>query len=175
MKRFMADAMLGSLARWLRILGFDAAYAGKMEDSEIVRMARLSGRAVLTKDRRLVQRRALRDFRLIEAQSLDDQLLEVLDHFHLDVRPRLLFSRCLRCNVPLKDVPLDSVSGRVPDYVLQTRTRFSVCPRCRGIFWPGTHRDRMQRRIQRILVRRISFHAPSGDPAADLPARKMSV
>lgn len=175
MKRFIVDAMLGSLARWLRVLGFDAVYDAALEDSEIVRLARRSGRAVLTKDRRLVQRRALRDFRLIESQALEAQLLEVLDHFQLAVRPELLFSRCLRCNVPLRDVPRDSVQGRVPQYVFQTRRRFSVCPRCSGVFWPGTHRDRMQLRIQRTLGRRRPFQTAAEDPPTDLPARKMSV
>ncbi len=148
--------MLGSLARWLRILGYDTAYRRAIEDTELVELCVREDRIALTRDRRLVRRRALSRWLLVEGVGLGAQLREVLrltgdDPFHLP-----LLTRCVECNDRLEEAPEEAVAERVPPYVLQTQSRFLACPACQRVFWAGTHREKILRRLRDLLeVRRI--------------------
>jgi uncharacterized protein len=141
--RFIADCMLGRLAKWLRVLGFDAAYDRRISDDRLVARARAEARVLLTRDTRLVQRRAFgRDgapYVLILSDRPDEQLLQVVTQRRLDLSARPLLARCLRCNEPTVAATRESVVDRVPPYVLRTQERFSRCPACDRIYWRATH------------------------------------
>ena len=131
----LLDAMLGRLARWLRLMGYDAAYLADTEDIVVVRVARAEGRLVLTRDRELAARRAIRAG-LIQSDRLEEQIEQVAR----DVGPPGEGGpRCAVCNVPLAPVEPESVRDRVPPYVWRTQRDFSECGRCRRVYWPGTH------------------------------------
>lgn len=130
----LLDAMLGRLARWLRLMGYDAAYIADTEDIVVVRVARVEGRLVLTRDRELVARRAIEAV-LIESDRLEEQIEQVAR----DVGPPGGGPRCAVCNVPLMPAEPESVRDRVPPYVWRTQRDFSECERCRRVYWPGTH------------------------------------
>src|SRR3989442_5799848 len=95
--KFAADCMLGTLAKWLILLGHDVAYSPRIEDHELVQMARREGRTILTRDRRLVQRRDAKDHVLIVNQDLREQIPQGLQARRLPVRKDSPFPPCLTC------------------------------------------------------------------------------
>ena len=139
--RLVVDSMLGRMARWLRIMGFDALYDAEWDDFRLVQIARDEDRVLLTRDRQLAMRRDTRTL-LVEHQVLADQLRQVVSQLSLRVdRP---FSRCSVCNRPLADVARDQVRGRVPAYVFKAFDRFRICTGCERIYWRGSHWERMR-------------------------------
>jgi len=145
--KFLADAMLGRLAKWLRMLGHDTAYFPQLEDHDLVRIARAEGRMLLTRDRELTRRKGLRCL-LIEGDRFEEQMRQLLRDLDLNVDSP--FSRCARCNTLLRPVSKEEVRDRVPPYVLHRHRHFSLCPRCDKVYWRGTHWQRMQQRVEEI-------------------------
>jgi len=146
--RFIADAMLGTLAKWLRILGYDTLFDPDLNDHQLVRLARAEGRVLLTRDRELAQRRGICVL-LVASEDLDAQIGQVLADLHLE--PDRSFSRCPVCNEPLVETDRETARSRVPAYVAQTHTRFKSCPVCQRIYWRGTHWQQMDDQLARIL------------------------
>ncbi len=151
--RFLADAMLGSLARWLRVLGFDTFYDPGLEDAELVARAVADERIILTRDRRLVERRDAHRHLLLRSERLEGQLREVVAGCGLRLRDDRLFGRCLRCNGRLLPIPVAAVRGRVPAHVAATRERFRECVRCRRVYWRASHVRRMLERLDAFGLR----------------------
>ena len=139
--------MLGTLAKWLRILGYDTRYDPALDDHQLARLARAEDRVLLTRDHELARRRGLRSL-LIASQTLDDQLLQVVTDLELD--PDRSFSRCPVCNEALERLEYDQARARVPAYVARTQRSFKVCPVCQRVYWRGTHWQRMDRRLARL-------------------------
>ena len=152
--RFIADAMLGRLVRWMRLLGYDVLYDPGLKDREIARIAVRERRVVLTRDRELLASRAIRLDRpgiMVDADRVRDQLAIVFGALGLQPRAGLLFSRCSKCNGSLADVTPQTVRGRVPPFVLKTSTRFSVCEGCGQVYWDGTHRELVRRQLAALV------------------------
>jgi uncharacterized protein with PIN domain len=148
----IADAMLGGLARWLRVLGLDVAYDPALDDAALVRLAAGEGRVILTRDRRLVLRRLARNHLLVASGEVGAQLRQVLAELAIAPDPARLLSRCLRCNLPLVPLAAEQARERVPPYVASTRERFRECPRCGRVYWSATHVERMRERLARFGV-----------------------
>jgi uncharacterized protein with PIN domain len=148
--RFAVDAMLGRLARWLRIMGCDAAYEAGIEDANLVRCALEENRVILTRDRALPAEWRVPRVLVLSAEAPLDQLREVVRTFELDWRARL-FTRCNRCNAELLPADRADVEGRVPDRVLREQSAFLRCPRCERVYWSGSHTDRMRRVLDGAL------------------------
>ena len=149
--RFAADCMLGTLAKWLILLGHDVFYRPRIEDRDLVRRAVRERRTILTCDRRLVQRRDARDHVLIRSQDLAGQIRQVIEERGLRIRKDSLFRRCIKCNRRTRVVSRSSVRDEVPPYVHRTRRRFTRCPGCRRVFWRATHVNRMLAHLERRL------------------------
>jgi hypothetical protein len=152
---FVADCMLGKLAKWLKILGFDVLYFSKAEDSELVEVARREDRVLLTRDTGLIERTAKRPNRLfVRSDDWEDQVVQVLDDLGLwdDVRPN---TRCIECNLPLKALTRERARNLVTPFVLERASSFALCPGCNRVFWQGTHYGDMERKIERLLERRV--------------------
>jgi uncharacterized protein with PIN domain len=148
-KGFFADSMLGKLALWMRIMGYDVAYEKAIDDSLLVKRALNERRIILTRDTLLILRKGVRENSLfIESDHVGEQLRQVLSVYGMGKEKFL--TRCLRCNILLEDVPGDAVEGRVPPYVFETQTNFRTCPGCGRIYWAGTHRDHMLKEVSRI-------------------------
>lgn len=145
--KLLLDGMLGRLAKWLRLLGYDTVYFPDLDDNELVRLARAEGRILLTRDRELTHRRGLNCL-LVENDELEEQLQQVISDLHLDIEQP--FSRCPVCNTPLQEVEKPSVKDRVPPYIFRTKEHFSLCPECDQIYWRGTHWAKMREKIARI-------------------------
>lgn len=144
-KTFLLDGMLGRLARWLRLLGYDAAFEPDLKDIQLVRRARAEGRILLTRDRELARRRGVRAI-LIRSDHLEGQLAQLQRETNLAAEGRT--PRCPVCNEPLEPMPRDQVWGLVPPYVFVHHTRFELCPSCERVYWPGTHWEDVQERLE---------------------------
>ncbi len=143
----LADAMLGGLARWLRTLGFDVAYDPALDDPALVELALREGRVILTRDRKLVERRLARRHLLVASENVPEQLAQVLRELDLAVDPARVLSRCLRCNAALAELSRERAASRVPPFVARTQERFRECPACGRVYWAATHAARMRQRL----------------------------
>jgi uncharacterized protein with PIN domain len=142
--RLLADGMLGRLARWLRLLGYDTAYENDADDPHLARRARAEGRVLLTRDRELAARRGLRTL-LVASEALEEQVQQVQQA--LGPAPAPALSRCSLCNLPLEAVAPEDVSDQVPPYVLRTQRQFRLCPGCGRVYWAGTHLEGMRQTL----------------------------
>jgi uncharacterized protein with PIN domain len=149
--RFFADAMLGRLARWLRILGYDTRYEAHVDDAALVRGALRENRVILTRDRGLPEEFRVRSLVLVESERPQDQLRELVTRFQLDTEGRL-FTRCSRCNAALESVSRQQIAERVPQRVFRDHDRFKRCPGCERIYWEGSHVDRIRQAIRSALA-----------------------
>jgi uncharacterized protein with PIN domain len=150
--KLFADAMLGALARWLRALGLDVAYDPTVDDPELVARSVAEGRTILTRDRRLTERRQARNHLLIRSDRVEEQVRQVLDELGIRPDPALRLGRCLRCNLPLDPLPAAEARTRVPPWVARTQEEFRTCPGCGRIYWRGTHAERMGQWLERAGV-----------------------
>lgn len=141
----LLDAMLGRLARWLRLMGYDAAYLADTDDLEVVRLARAEARVILTRDRGLAKRSGIRAI-LIDSQRLDEQIAEVSAQFGPPREP--VIPRCGVCNTPLVELTRHAAQARVPPYVWRNQHAFTECLNCRRVYWHGTHWDAIQDRLR---------------------------
>jgi uncharacterized protein with PIN domain len=145
----MADAMLGRLARWLRILGYDTAYEKVISDQALIDQALRENRWVLTRDGYLAQRKVLRGHHtLITSDLVQEQLRQLHRDLKIDLdmsRPR--DHRCADCNMMLTSLSHDDAASLVPRYVAQHFREFLQCPECRRVFWPGTHWEGLLARL----------------------------
>lgn len=146
--KFLLTPELGRLARWLRVIGYDAdLFKGRIPDL----LARATGenRTILT---RLTSLRGHQGTPVLSIRSdqLQGQLKEIQKLRGMRWRPKNLFSRCLLCNKPVKGIRKVKVKGKVPPYVFKTQTHFSVCPECKRIYWAATHWARASKFLKEI-------------------------
>lgn len=147
---FVADVMLGRLAKWLRIAGFDVLYSNRFTDDELVSLSQRDGRILLSRDTRLLIRRAVDRFIFLESEDIQSQMKKVFDATHTRSLPGVL-TRCLSCNDPLESADRDQVRPVVPPFVFATQVHFKTCTKCGKIYWAGTHRQSVLRTLEKIL------------------------
>lgn len=147
--RFLLDCHLGRLASHLRMLGFDCLYENDFDDSEMADIAHHDGRIVLTRDRRLLMRRIVRDGYCLRSLDSMEQLREVIMRFDLARRIQP-FHRCLKCNHPLEAVEKEKILDRLEPLTRQYFHEFHQCPACGQVYWKGSHYDQMLELIRDI-------------------------
>jgi uncharacterized protein with PIN domain len=147
--RFIADAHLGKLARHLRMAGFDTLWTNDWDDDEIVRIAAVQKRTILTRDKGMLRRGEVERRYFVRATESEAQLAEVVRALQLEplIAP---FTRCRECNVPLEDVSREEVLDRLPEKVRGFYDRFKRCPGCERVYWEGTHFARMRSLLDRV-------------------------
>jgi uncharacterized protein with PIN domain len=140
--RFVADAHLGGLARFLRMAGFDTLYDNNFDDGAIEQIAAHEGRVVLTRDRELLKRRGITHGCYVRALKPAEQLREIVERLDLaeSVAP---FTLCLHCNAPLRSIDKAQIIDQLPQSVRALQHEFSTCDVCHRIFWKGSHWKRM--------------------------------
>jgi hypothetical protein len=141
--RFVADVHLGSLARFLRMMGFDTLYDNGFADAEIARIAAAQDRIVLTRDRDLLKRASITHGCYVRALRPEQQFREVFDRLQLarNARP---FTLCPYCNAALHDVPKAQVEDSLPPGVREQYRSFSACEACGRVYWEGEHWERLR-------------------------------
>ncbi len=133
--RFVADAHLGRLAAYLRMLGFDALYRKDFKDDELAALSSRERRILLTRDRDLLKRRTVTHGHYVHEISPRLQLAEIVERFDLarSIKP---FTRCMKCN-----------------RILERAGRLSQCRDCGNLYWEGSHYRRMEKFIAQIVGR----------------------
>lgn len=156
--KFIVDCMLGRLAKWMKILGFDVLFFSKIEDDELLALAREEGRILLTRDTGLIEKsRPLKNL-FIESENWRTQVNQVLSELALwkKVKP---YSRCIDCNVKLKDLQKEQAKNLITPFVYEHADSFALCTRCGRVFWKGSHHEDMEFKIKEILQKKRSNRA----------------
>lgn len=149
--KFLCDQMLGTLAKWLRIFGYDTVYAdNKVDDNKLIEIAKKENRVFITRDRELIWRCRRNRIEVIEIKSvnLDEQIKQVLNKVNFDKEQFL--SRCTICNTPVEEIGKEKVKNQVPEKVYENNDQFWYCPNCNRIYWKGSHFDKMIKKIDKI-------------------------
>lgn len=147
--RFLLDVHLGSLARGLRLVGVDSAYANDADDDTLIEQANAGQRVLLTQDRGLLRRHRLWLGAYVRGAGAQDQLRDVLDRFAPPLAP---WTRCTSCNGLLAPVPKADVEPVLKPGTRRTYQAFSRCPGCGRVYWRGAHSERLQRVVDSALA-----------------------
>ena len=158
--RFVVDAHLGKLARYLRVLGFDALYQADGEDKELARASHDARRVLLTRDLGLLKRSEVVYGYFVRATEPKQQAVEVLRRFNL-FAAAAPFRRCTQCNAELDSVAKESILDRLKPRTRQYYDRFRICPVCRRIYWEGSHYRHMNHFVQETLAGQTTSHSTS--------------
>lgn len=147
---FVVDAMLGKLATWLRILGYDARFDPALSWRECVAESNRLGAVLLTRRKSLPGITIPGTLFNVASDRFDDQIRAVIAQFGLDTTTKI-FTRCLSCNVAVQPIGKPEIRGKVPDRTFDGFDEFFQCPQCLSVYWGGTHRTNTLNKLQRIL------------------------
>lgn len=152
---FIADRMLGRLARYLRLIGYDVSYPPTCPDAKLIGIARCEKRVLLTRDRGILGQESALKCRpeVVEISSVEvlDQIAQLAEEGWIS---HILAPRCALCNTPLRELSVDEARHLLPPYILATQCSFLCCDSCNIILWEGSHWKHFRRSISQIL------HAP---------------
>jgi hypothetical protein len=147
--RLLLTKELGRLAKWLRILGCDAVYFKEDNPGSLIIQALRDGRIILTRNQRLPQSRGIQII-LIKNEKIKEQVAEAIRVLHIQPDPEMMFTRCIICNEELADIEKAKVKDKVPAYVYETQEDFITCPKCKRIYWQGTHWGNVTKTLEEI-------------------------
>jgi uncharacterized protein with PIN domain len=148
-EKFILTKELGRLARWLRILGYDARYFKQDNMGSLVIEALREGRLILTRNSHLPQTRGVKII-LLQSEQLKPQIEQILQRLQLKPEQDKIFSRCVICNLELADIKKERIKDKVPEYVFKTQDEFFTCPGCGRIYWQGSHWGNVQAVIKEL-------------------------
>jgi len=149
--KILCDQMLGTLAKWLRILGFDTFYENaEMSDEDLLSIAKGENRTIFTRDKELIIRGKKKNLNVIsiETTDLDLQLNQALKHVNIDEKS--ILSRCTLCNTVLDTIEKNKVQGKIPSKVFENNEKFWFCSKCNKFYWMGSHYNEMINKIDKI-------------------------
>jgi uncharacterized protein with PIN domain len=148
--RFVLDNHLGRLATYLRMLGFDCVYRNDLQDEELAQIASTEERILLSRDRRLLMRRAVEYGYCLRSLDSRRQVIEVLRRYRLE-QQFAPFRRCLRCNALLERVSKETVLDRLEPLTRMYYEEFHRCAGCGQVYWRGSHYEHMLALIEEII------------------------
>lgn len=155
--KFVIDTNVGRLARWLRMMGYDAVLFQELDDGLMVKLALAQGRIIITKDSEFMKRRAVTLRRvkavLVTGDDPDQQMRKVISELNLDTHFKP-FTRCLECNTILLPRDRQGIESEVPPRVYEKQAQFMECPGCHRLFWQGTHWEDMCRKLEQFESQR---------------------
>ncbi|MEW6376276.1 MAG: Mut7-C RNAse domain-containing protein [Thermodesulfobacteriota bacterium] len=149
--KFIADRMLGKLAKNLRMLGYDTIYYRGEDAYHLIRMARQEGRVILTRNTKLLPKRPEDRILRVMEEKPSLQLKDLIQKGYISLDDENLFSRCLLCNTLLNEIPREESEGKVPDFIFYQQKEFFQCPQCLRIYWQGSHQKNMQKKVEELF------------------------
>ena len=149
--KFILTNELGRLAKWLRILGYDAKFYQADNLSTLVITALREERIILTRNSRISRFPGPRIV-IIDSDFVDKQLKQAFKRLKITPRPKDMFTRCVICNVQLDEIDKAKVKDRVPKYVFQNQKDFMSCPKCKKVYWQGTHWGNARKYLAKIRL-----------------------
>jgi len=149
--KFLCDQMLGTLAKWMRIYGFDTIYANnKMDDKELIDICKKENRILISRDKALIKWAKRENLETIEIinTDIDDQIRKVISDRQIDQKKVL--SRCLICNGLVHEIKKVDIKSKIPKKVYDNNEKFWICKKCNKIYWKGSHFENMIDKINEI-------------------------
>ncbi|MCX8029967.1 MAG: Mut7-C RNAse domain-containing protein [Thermodesulfovibrionales bacterium] len=149
--KFIADVMLGRLAKWLRILGFDTLYFKLIDDHELIRISKREQRIILTRDVELSRSKMVYGVFLIRSNNYYEQIKEVLSYLKgINQEILHLSGRCAVCNGELFSVDRTLILNDAPEYIVFNINQFFKCSSCNKVFWHGSQREKINLLIDKV-------------------------
>ncbi len=149
--KFLCDQMLGTLAKWLRIYGFDTFYPNsEMNDAKLLEISKNENRILISRDKRLIQTARRENLKTIEIKTtdIDEQISIVLGDIEMDKKKVL--SRCILCNTEVDVISKKDIEGKVPERIYNNNEKFWFCKKCNKIYWRGSHYEKMFEKINNL-------------------------
>ncbi|HSB49973.1 MAG TPA: Mut7-C RNAse domain-containing protein [Nitrosopumilaceae archaeon] len=150
---FLVDAMLGNIAKKLRLLGYDSEYSSNSEDEDLIIKAKNENRILITKDLPLSER-AKKQKTFVISLINDKEIEQLAQIFkNLEVSSVSVSSnnaRCAECNGKLEAIEKENIMNRVPEGVFEKINNFWKCSNCNRIYWEGTHIQRLQKFVNEL-------------------------
>lgn len=148
--KFIADGMLGKLTRWLRMLGHNVKYSDRLEDSQLVMIAKKEGRILLTKDFKLYKQAKTNrlDALYLKGKTEEEKLAELAKRFKINLDIDMETSRCPKCNTTVKPITKEKIADKVEKNTLKYYNKFWECPKCGQIYWQGAHWKRIRKTLE---------------------------
>jgi len=148
--KFIADGMLGKLTRWLRMLGHNVKYSNKLDDSQLIAIAKKERRILLTRDLELYQQATAKGVQAfyMEGQTEAERLAKLAQKFGINLDIDMATSRCPKCNARVKSLPKEKVADKVEKTTFSYYNEFWQCPKCEQIYWQGAHWTRIRKTLE---------------------------
>ncbi len=145
---FLVDAMLGNIAKKLRLFGFDSEYSSSISDEDLIQRAKKENRILITKDifvSEMTQKQKISVIQITKHEEME-QLVQIFKNLKIsELTVNGNNARCTECNEKLIIINKDLVLNQVPEGILEKIDDFCKCPQCNKIYWEGTHIERLQR------------------------------
>lgn len=148
--KFIADGMLGKLTRWLRMLGHNVKYSNKLDDAQLIMIAKKEQRILLTRDLELYQQATAKGVQAfyVDGQTEAEKLAKLAQKLDISLDIDMATSRCPKCNARVKPVPKEKVADKVEESTFTCYNEFWECPKCGQIYWQGAHWTRIRKTLE---------------------------
>lgn len=148
--KFIADGMLGKLTRWLRMLGHNVKYSNKLDDTQLMAIAKKERRILLTRDLELYQQATAKGVQAfyVDGQTEAENLAKIAQKFGISLDIDMAKSRCPKCNAQVKPIQKEKVAGKVEESTYTYYNEFWECPKCGQIYWQGAHWARIRKTLE---------------------------
>lgn len=153
---FFVDAMLGNIAKKLRLMGYDSKYEPDIQDDDLINLARKEHRIIISRDENLVKKALKLEINSIFLEKKEEtkQFREIIDKLNLKIiEINGDRARCPLCNTKTKSVNKDNVKSKIPIKILEQNEKFWECKNCGKIFWEGSHIRNLQKFVSELNER----------------------
>jgi uncharacterized protein len=151
--KYLTDASLAKLAKWLRLSGYDTAVFTGEAGRKMLRLAEAEKRIVLTRRQDMLERQYSGELYVVKSKDTASQLKEIITRYSLTILKQNMFRICVTCNEELFAVRKDEVRDSVPPYVFANYNEYNKCPHCLRIYWAGTHQRNALQFLEKIAIK----------------------
>jgi uncharacterized protein with PIN domain len=148
--KFIVDGMLGKLTRWLRMLGHNVKYSNKLDDAQLIAIAKREKRVLLTRDLELYQQATAKGVQAfyVDGKTEAERLAQLAKKFGISLEIDMAVSRCPKCNARVKPTSKENVKDKVEETTFAYYNEFWQCPKCGQVYWQGAHWKRIRKTLE---------------------------